>query len=359
MFKRLFGKSRPQPTARYEPLQVQPGIDLARQIVYRAENFPATDATPWLDRPDAGEAIERRLRAGEISADQARLCRDWIRDGYLILPGLFAADQIDAAWAEYEALIAGGELVPQEDHDVRVANPLPGRTLNPHFRSDRFKKMLHDQRCFELVSLLMGVKALPFQTIAGHKGSEQRAHSDSIHMTTWPQGFLIANWIAFEDIQPDSGPLEYYPGSHRLPYTYSRECGIGLAEGQADYLAYHGKYEPHIQGLIERHGLQPHYFLANKGDTLFWHANLIHGGSRIASAGSSRRALVCHFFAEGCVCYHDYTGTPSHLTPVPAPPRQLFDAAAYLKANPDVAQTGMEPFDHYIAHGYQEGRPLR
>jgi ectoine hydroxylase-related dioxygenase (phytanoyl-CoA dioxygenase family) len=359
---RLFAKRRAIPRRidpRFSPVALDVPIDLSRQIVFRAENFPDSQATPWLDVPDAEEAIARRERAGEISDEEAELCRTWVRDGYLIVRGMFSAEQIDATWSEYEALIATGELVPQEDHDVRVQNPLPGRTLNPHFRSDRFRRILDDARSVELVSLLMGVSALPFQTIAGHKGSEQLAHSDSIHMTTYPQGYLVANWIAFEDIQPDSGPLEYYPGSHRLPYTYSKQCGIGLAEGQADYLAYHRKYEPFIQNLIRDNGLDAHHFLAKKGDVLFWHANLIHGGSRIANAGSSRRALVCHYFAEGCVCYHDYTGTPSHLTPVPAPPRQLFDSAAYVGANPDVAESGLDPFDHYVRHGYEEGRPLR
>ena len=45
-------------------------------------------------------------------------------------------------------------------------------------------------------------------------------------MTTYPLGFLVANWIAFGDISPASVPLEYYPHSHRLPYLLSAEVGI-------------------------------------------------------------------------------------------------------------------------------------
>ena len=46
---------------------------------------------------------------------------------------------------------------------------------------------------------------------------------------------------------------------------------------------------------------------------LLWHGNMIHGGAPRARIGTSRRALVCHYFAEGCVTYHDLAGAPSHL----------------------------------------------
>lgn len=36
-----------------------------------------------------------------------------------------------------------------------------------------------------------------------------------------------------------------------------------------------------------------------------------------------------------------------------------FDALSYLAANPDVAQAGCDPAEHYLAHGYRERRPLR
>lgn len=38
--------------------------------------------------------------------------------------------------------------------------------------------------------------------------------------------------------------------------------------------------------------------------------------------------------------------------------RKLFDAGAYLAANPDVAAVGVDPLQHYLAHGIWEGRQL-
>lgn len=34
----------------------------------------------------------------------------------------------------------------------------------------------------------------------------------------------------------------------------------------------------------------------------------------------------------------------------------LFDSAAYMEMHPDVAESGMDPLDHYLLHGLYEGR---
>jgi hypothetical protein len=36
-----------------------------------------------------------------------------------------------------------------------------------------------------------------------------------------------------------------------------------------------------------------------------------------------------------------------------------FDAELYLQANPDIARLGIDPFEHYQRYGQYEGRPLR
>lgn len=288
------------------PVEPTPPVDLAAMSVYKRSSFPANAGPgPWLDQPDAEARIEERFAAGEITAEEADFCRKWARDGYLILEGFYPARLIDQTWAEYEAAIAAGEAKPPSE-PVYEGDPLPGRLLNAHFYVPAMDEMLREPRMSHVISVLLGARAKPFQTITGHKGSQQLAHSDSIHMTTYPTGYLAANWIAYEDIHPQSGPLVYYPGSHKLPYILSEDCGM------PDAKAYGTHYEPAVQRAIAEHGLKAEHFLAKKGDVLIWHANLLHGGSRIENPKLSRKALVCHFFAEGVVCYHDVAGTLTH-----------------------------------------------
>ncbi|HLZ72646.1 MAG TPA: hypothetical protein VKV26_22290 [Dehalococcoidia bacterium] len=56
----------------------------------------------------------------------------------------------------------------------------------------------------------------------------------------------------------------------------------------------------------------------------------------------SRDALLQHFVAGG---------GSGGLAPHP-----LFESAAYLRANPDVAAAGMNPLTHYLRYGFREGR---
>lgn len=288
------------------PVNPAPPVDLSTMKLYRRGSFPSDGGPgPWLDQPDAEERIAERLAAGEITAQEAALCRKWARDGYLILKGFYSRELMEQTWGEYTGAISAGQAVPPAE-PLYEGDPLPGRLLNVHFYVPAMDDMLHEPRIGHLMSVLLGAKAKPFQTIIGHKSSQQLAHSDSIHMSTYPVGYLAANWVAYEDIDPRSGPLIYYPGSHKLPYVLSEDVGM------ADIAGYSTHYEPAIQREIAEHGLKPEYFLAKKGDVLIWHANLLHGGSPVQDAKLSRKALVCHFFAEGVICYHDVTGTLTH-----------------------------------------------
>ena len=80
---------------------------------------------------------------------------------------------------------------------------------DPYRKIGAFCQILKHPGLLHWLGLLTERTPKPLQTIAGHKGSQQGVHSDSIHMTTYPLGYLTAAWIAFEDIHPDSGPLVY------------------------------------------------------------------------------------------------------------------------------------------------------
>ena len=48
-------------------------------------------------------------------------------------------------------------------------------------------------------------------------GTEQEAHIDASFFYTQPETKMAGVWTAFEDIEPNSGPLFYVDGSHKWP----------------------------------------------------------------------------------------------------------------------------------------------
>jgi hypothetical protein len=283
-------------------------VDLDAMTEFRSELFPNAGPMAWLDRPDWEAEVARRQQRGLLSEAEAAVCRKWAVDGYFVLENPFRDGYLDEVWRAYERAVASG-IITLEAEPGGPDDRHPGRYLNPHLKVPEMKAALYAPELLKWVRLLLGREPAPFQTIASHKGSQQLEHSDSIHMTTYPLGFMCAAWIAFEDIHPDSGPLLYYPGSHRWPYYFSRHVGIEPGEFRAKgYVTYAEKYEPFMQERVKELGARPRHFTAKKGDVLFWHSNLVHGGSRRNDLSHTRRAMVGHYFAVGAVCYHDLSG---------------------------------------------------
>jgi ectoine hydroxylase-related dioxygenase (phytanoyl-CoA dioxygenase family) len=179
--------------------------------------------------------------------------------------------------------------------------------------SELIRSVTQNKDITSILEFILGRKVIPFQTINFYTGSEQSAHSDSIHMTTYPLGYLIAIWIALEDVHEDSGPLSYYPGSQKLPYLlndgYERGGNVFTVGADSNYL----KYEEKIGEVVRERKLPRKVFTAKKGDVLIWHANLIHGGEKIARPGATRKSMVVHYFAENVIKYHEINERPALL----------------------------------------------
>ena len=289
-------------------------VDLSALKYCRAEHLPESGPVPWLDRDDAEEQIQRRIDSGALSEEQALDCRTFSRDGYVIFERLFPESLLDRCWNAYEAAIARGRIKLRADA-ARAGDSLPGRHLNTHEPVPELREMLAYRPLLQRLEMLIGRPPIPYQTITSHKGSQQRAHSDAIHMTTYPNGYLTAAWIAFEDIHADSGPLFYYPGTQRLPYVFCHH--LGMAPGEFEKIGYDAviakHYEPKIQAQLKAGRFPRKTLLARKGDVLVWHNNLIHGGARRRDLALTRKALVCHYYTRGAVCYHDLSGYRERL----------------------------------------------
>mgnify|MGYP001373797094 CR=1 FL=1 len=164
---------------------------------------------------------------------------------------------------------------------------------------DSIRKLACHQEILNALKILYGRTAFPFQTLNFHKGSAQSVHSDATHFHSLPYGFMCGVWIALEDVSIDAGPLFYYPCSHRLPYLSSKDLNITLEQIESNK---HPQkfFESSWLESIKQFDFKRVLFLAKRGEVIIWHANLLHGGSKIINNLLTRRSQVTHYYFRNC-----------------------------------------------------------
>lgn len=221
-------------------------------------------------------------------------------NGYLILKNYLKSETVDQINDEITKLMSEGTL------KFRYG----GKLMFAIHHSDIIREIASNKDFVDFLSVLLDGQAKLFQSINFINGSQQKTHSDSIHMTTYPLGGLLGVWIALEDIDENNGALHYIPGSHKLPYflnsDYDNE-GSAFKIGKQSYKA----YEEFLENKVKELGLKKEIFRAKKGDLLVWHANILHGGEPHLDKERTRKSLVYHFFDENSVCYHEVTQRPA------------------------------------------------
>jgi ectoine hydroxylase-related dioxygenase (phytanoyl-CoA dioxygenase family) len=156
-----------------------------------------------------------------------------------------------------------------------------------------------------ILQKLYNRKPIPFQTLNFYTGTEQRLHSDQIHFCSDPVNLMCGVWIALEDISMDSGPLIYYPKSHKLPFYTMQSLNIEPGN--------YREYENKIHEIVTKLDLKPKYGVIKKGDIIIWHANLIHGGSKRNNPNITRKSIVIHYFFENCKYWTPLLSTTNNI----------------------------------------------
>jgi len=204
------------------------------------------------------------------------------------------------------------------------------RTMNLHRESPTASGLLTGPRLTRLVRRLLGAKPFFLQSIYFNNGSQQDPHSDYMFMSTRPERQLAGVWVACEDVDNEAGPLVYYPGSHRIPTPsieerYAKTAALVSSEiesraaeltaaygermkltGQSLFTCvFYDRWSGDLHRELERGRYEAQRFLADKGDLIVWHANLVHGGAPVSDPGSTRKSLVAHYLTRRVTRYTD------------------------------------------------------
>ncbi|QEM12151.1 phytanoyl-CoA dioxygenase family protein [Mucilaginibacter rubeus] len=244
---------------------------------------------PWIESPFFYKILETK----NLSAEEKKLCIDYHENGFTALSNFFPADLIDKVQQETENK-AFDTNFPIKTHRTKT------RVQDFWEVSEPCKDLASYPPLLKLLETLYGRKPIPFQTLNFSEGTQQLAHSDTIHFSSLPAKFMCGVWVALEDINDENGPLFYYPGSHRLPeYNFAQIKENATSNNYDNY----NEYEDFIEEIVKVSPFERKIFHAKKGDMLIWSSNILHGGMPVLKEGSSRWSQVTHYFFEDCYYY--------------------------------------------------------
>ena len=146
-----------------------------------------------------------------------------------------------------------------------------------------------------------------FSTINFLHSTEQPLHSDYTHFWTLPEGKLAASWVALEDINPLSGPLQIVPRSRKLDYFNYEMVSDSPPKKLDEIKKNYQLYEKWVLDLLEKRNLKAVTPQMKKGDCIIWDANLLHGSPDCQDNKILRRSQVTHW---------TFGGVKKHYNPV-------------------------------------------
>lgn len=283
---------------------------------------PDYQAVPWLDQPDAHERLDAKYQTGTLSEQHYHWLKQWIDQGYFVIDDLIPPGTLDQMIQDLDQLwyatepVAGMTIyhlgLNREDcrdysHAEVLTLPVEVREQmrdHSNWRIHGVHEITQGARAVfetptftELATLILGQPCGPCYSISFQGGSQQRLHEDMSVFHILPLNHILGIWVAAEDISPDSGPLVIYPGSHQAPlyekFTNYPQTNVRTA-GPENKQAYFDSVKKRAENYPRQE------FLAKKGQVLFWHGMLIHGGSEIKNPHLTRRSFVMHCIPDGC-----------------------------------------------------------
>ena len=239
---------------------------------------------PWFESP----FFSRELEAAHLDEVMQDRVRSFADRGYVV----FDLDRPD-----FDRLATEIEAALVEEFDEGGNRVQDAWTFVPAVR-----KLATDPTVLATLQALYRRRPVPFQTLNFRQGTQQPTHSDLLHFNSLPPRYMAGVWIALEDVRPESGPLHYYPASHKLPVFELHDLDLaGSSYSNRD--EQYDVYNTFVAELLADSGLEKETVALERGQALIWAANLMQGGEPITEPGSTRRSQVTHFYFENSRYY--------------------------------------------------------
>jgi phytanoyl-CoA hydroxylase len=227
----------------------------------------------------------------------------WDKEGWLHIPSFLSAaevqfvnDAIARLWQSKPKAITVDDLeTGRRCRMSELSNDARGHRVkinDLYLTSSELRDVLLSPKLMDIVRPLLDATPALCNSLNLERSSAQDNHADSLYMTPLTRGGVLACWFALEPARRDAGPLRLYPGSHLIPpYTFSNGSHHAV-EGEMH------QWAGYIDAELAARAIEPRRVLAEPGDLVLWHADLLHGADPITNRQATRKSMVAHYFPE-------------------------------------------------------------
>src|SRR5690606_8145539 len=249
---------------------------------------PAKDI--YASRTDRGSAIIARqdpVIYGDgryASALDEEQLAGYERDGFLLLPQLFSAEEVETMLAEIRRMAADPAIVRREEAITEPGSDAVRSIFMVHVLSPLMSRLARDPRLIHVARQILGSEVYIHQSRAnmkpGFKGKEFYWHSD---FETWhvedgmPAMRALSCSVLLTENNECNGPLMLVPGSHhqfiscegQTPENHYKQSLKKQEYGVPDPVS--------LQLLVEQGGIRA--MTAPAGSVVFFDCNTMHGSN--------------------------------------------------------------------------------
>lgn len=265
------------------------------------------ESKPWIDCADADvDLYVDKYRALEIPNLREALV-NWRDKGIVIFRDVISVELVEALKSDIDYLIKNHhdfDLLTEVNPFTRPINEYQQSELlgsrvkfnSIHSISEAAIRLSLSKFISSFLHCIFDAPPAVLQSLTFFKGSQQPIHIDYPYVRTQKKiAHLAASWIPLEDIHPDSGPLAYYPGSHKTEISSFFDWGNGSILMNSDSQKTPIDFAEYLEGRVKMFGIEPEIYCPKKGDVLLWHGNLMHAGTRINNDNLTRKSYVTHY----------------------------------------------------------------
>jgi phytanoyl-CoA hydroxylase len=288
---------------------------------------------PWLDRAGCEAEIDARLKQQLLTDDEAELLVQWVRNGYFLIRGAIAdsdfglIDQyvrdLDELWTtdreipglQIMSLHIPGRPPGPIEHAEIITWPLERRlelrdtqlwrVHYYHRHSHAAIELSKTDSILRMCQLILDEDPVLLSYIGFKWGSQVGIHQDHAAMHIHPPHRLVGVWLAGQDVNPESGPLGVFPGTHRIP-SWPGWNNYPQTNLRTCHLDTRAKEEKYLKDAIV--GAERIPLPVKKGDAILTHGLLVHGGDKIRDRKLTRFSSVLHYTVPGGDRMHEVEG---------------------------------------------------